>query len=121
MTNPNHSDVPTGNLCQKELAHVTLYLGMTQGHFARFSNPYCPQSETKSECHSVTLKKIDWSLEVKASATLILNEYYFSDYRQRFPEYYHNARAEGNRRGDEDVRPEELIACDHFFFFFKKQ
>ena len=70
--------------------------------------------EVLTECHAVTLKKIDWMLEMEASATFTLNEHYFSDYRQRFLESYRNARAEENRGGDEDVRPEELIARDRF-------
>jgi len=51
---------------------------------------------------------------MEASATFTLNEHYFSDYRQKFLESYRSARAEENRRGDEDVRPEELIARDRF-------
>ena len=71
-------------------------------------------NEVLAECHTVTLKKIDWLLEMEASATFTLNEHYFSDYRQKFLESYRNARAEENRRGEEDLRPEELIARDRF-------
>jgi hypothetical protein len=70
--------------------------------------------EVLTECHSTTLKKIDWLLEMEAAATFTLNEHYFSDYRQKFLESYRNARAEENRGGDEDLRPEELIARDRF-------
>jgi len=71
-------------------------------------------NEVLTECHAVTLKKIDWLLEMEASATFTLNEHYFSDYRQKFLESYRNARAEENREGDEDLLPEELIARDRF-------
>lgn len=71
-------------------------------------------NEALVECHDVTLKKIDWLLEMEAAATFTLNEHYFSDYRQKFLESYRNARAEENRRGEEDLRPEELVARDRF-------
>ena len=71
-------------------------------------------NEVLTECHSTTLKKIDWLLEMEASATFTLNEHYFADYRQKFLESYRNARAEENKRGDEDLRPEELVARDRF-------
>ena len=71
-------------------------------------------NEALAECHAVTLKKIDWLLEMEASATFTLNEHYFSDYRQKFLDSYRNARAEENSGGDEDLRPEELIARDRF-------
>jgi hypothetical protein len=51
---------------------------------------------------------------MEAAATFTLNEHYFSDYRQKFLEAYRNARAEENRGGQEDLRPEELIARDGF-------
>jgi len=51
---------------------------------------------------------------MEASATFTLNEHYFSDYRQKFLESYRNTRAEENKRGNEDLRPEELIARDRF-------
>ena len=51
---------------------------------------------------------------MEATATFTLNEHYFSDYRQKFLESYRNARAEENRKGEEDLRPEELIARDRF-------
>lgn len=71
-------------------------------------------NETLSKCHTTTLKKIDWLLEMEATATFTLNEHYFSDYRQKFLESYRNARAGENSRGEEDLRPEELIARDRF-------
>jgi len=70
--------------------------------------------EVLAECHDVTLKKIDWLLEMEASATFTLNEHYFSDYRQKFLESYRKARAKENSGGEEDLRPEELIARDRF-------
>ena len=71
-------------------------------------------NEVLAECHTVTLKKIDWLLEMEATATFTLNEHYFSDYRQKFLQSYRNARAEENKGGEEDLRPEELIARDPF-------
>ena len=71
-------------------------------------------NEVLAESHTVTLKKIDWLLEMEAAATFTLNEHYFSDYRQRFLESYRTARADENRGGDEDLRLEELIARDRF-------
>ena len=71
-------------------------------------------NEVLTECHAVTLKKIDWLLEMEASATFTLNEHYFADYRQKFLESYRNARTDENGGGDEDLRPEELIARDRF-------
>jgi hypothetical protein len=59
-------------------------------------------NEVLADCHAVTLKKIDWLLEMEASATFTLNEHYFSDYRQKFLESYRNARADKNRGGDGD-------------------
>ena len=70
--------------------------------------------EVLAECHTETLKKIDWLLEMEAAATFTLNEHYFSDYRQKFLDSYRNARTEENKRGEEDLRPEELIARDRF-------
>jgi len=70
--------------------------------------------EVLAECHTSTLNKIDWLLEMEAAATFTLNEHYFSDYRQKFLDSYRKARAEENKRGDEDLRPEELIARDRF-------
>ena len=70
--------------------------------------------EVLAECYDVTLEKIDWLLEMEASATFTLNEHYFSDYRQKFLESYRNTRAEENSGGEEDLRPEELIARDRF-------
>lgn len=70
--------------------------------------------EVLNECHSTTLRKIDWLLEMEAAATFTLNEHYFSDYRQKFLESYRTARVEENRNGDEDLRPEELVARDRF-------
>ena len=70
--------------------------------------------EVLTECHSTTLKKIDWLLEMEASATFTLNEHYFSDYRQKFLESYRTARAEENKGGRDDLRREELIARDPF-------
>lgn len=69
-------------------------------------------NEVLAECHATTLKKIDWLLEMEASATFTLNEHYFSDYREKFLDSYREARAEENRRGEEDLRPQELIARD---------
>ena len=60
------------------------------------------------------MKKLDWLLEMETTATFTLNEHYFSDYRQKFLDSYRNARADENRRGEEDLRPEELIARDRF-------
>ena len=71
-------------------------------------------NEALAEYHAVTLKKIDWLLEMEAAATFTLNEHYFSDYRQKFLESYRSARAEENGKGEEDLRPEELIARDRF-------
>jgi hypothetical protein len=71
-------------------------------------------NETLAECHSVTLEKINWLLEMEAAATFTLNEHYFADYRQKFLQSYRNARAEENADDDEDLRPEELIARDRF-------
>ena len=51
---------------------------------------------------------------MEAAATFTLNEHYFSDYRQKFLDSYRNARAEENRKGEENLRPEELIARDRF-------
>ena len=69
-------------------------------------------NDVLADCHATTLQKIDWLLEMEAAATFTLNEHYFSDYRQKFLESYRDARTEENRRGDEDVRREELIARD---------
>jgi hypothetical protein len=71
-------------------------------------------NEVLAECHTTTLMKIDWLLEMEAGATFTLNEHYFSDYRQKFLHSYRSARAEGNAGGDENLRPEELIARDPF-------
>lgn len=71
-------------------------------------------NEVLAECHSTTLKKIDWLLEMEAAATFTLNEHYFADYRQKFLESYRSARIEENRGGQEDLRPEELVARDRF-------
>ena len=71
-------------------------------------------NEVLTECHAATLKKIDWLLEMEATATFTLNEHYFSDYRQKFLESYRSARAGENAKGEEDLRPEELIARDRF-------
>ena len=51
---------------------------------------------------------------MEASATFTLNEHYFSHYRLKFLESYRNARVEENKKGEEDLRPEELIARDRF-------
>ena len=69
-------------------------------------------NDVLADCHSMTLQKIDWLLEMEAAATFTLNEHYFSDYRQKFLESYRDSRVEENRRGEEDVRREELIARD---------
>ena len=72
-------------------------------------------NEVLNECHSTTLKKIDWLLEMEGAATFTLNEHYFSDYRQKYLESYRGARVEENGGGgDSDLRPEELIARDRF-------
>jgi len=71
-------------------------------------------NEVLAKCHTITLKKIDWLLEMEAAATFTLNEHYFSDYRQKFLDSYRAARAEENSKGGEDLRPEELIARDRF-------
>lgn len=71
-------------------------------------------NEVLTECHSTTLKKINWLLEMEAAATFTLNDHYFSDYRQKFLESYRSARAEENGGGEEDLRPEVLIARDRF-------
>lgn len=71
-------------------------------------------NDVLADCHTTTLQKIDWLLEMEAAATFTLNEHYFSDYRQKFLESYRDARADENRRGDEDVRREELIARDRY-------
>ena len=78
------------------------------GHFRSIIN------DVLNECHATTLKKIDWLLEMEAEATFTLNEHYYADYRQKFLESYRHARAEENRRGQEDIRPEELIARDRY-------
>ena len=70
--------------------------------------------EVLADCHTATLNKIDWLLEMEAAATFTLNEHYFSDYRQKFLDSYRSARADENKRGEEDLRPEELIARDRF-------
>lgn len=70
--------------------------------------------EVLTECHSTTLKKIDWLLEMEAATTFTLNEHYYSDYRQKFLESYRSARVEENKGGEEDLRPQELIARDSF-------
>ena len=69
-------------------------------------------NEVLVECHVTALKEIDWLLEMEATATFTLKEHYFSDYRQRFLDSYRKARADENRRGEEGLRPEELIARD---------
>jgi len=51
---------------------------------------------------------------MEESAAITLNEHCFSDYHQKSLESYRNARAEEDRRGDEDLRPEELIARGRF-------
>ena len=71
-------------------------------------------NDVLNECHAVTLKKIDWLLEMEASETFTLNEHYFYDYRQKFLDSYRKARAEENKGGQEDLRPEELIARDRY-------
>ena len=71
-------------------------------------------NEVLNKCHDTTLDKIDWLLEMEAAATFTLNQHYFSDYRQKFLESYRSARADENRGGQEDLRPEELIARDRF-------
>jgi len=71
-------------------------------------------NEVLAKCYATALKEIDWLLEMEAAATFTLNEHYFSDYRQRFLDSYRKARADENRRGEEDLRPEELIARDRF-------
>ena len=71
-------------------------------------------NEILTECHSITLQKIDWLLEMEATATFTLNEHYFFDYRQKFLESYRSARAEENGGGEDDLRPEELVARDSF-------
>jgi hypothetical protein len=70
--------------------------------------------EVLTKCHSTTLEKIGWLLEMEATATFTLNEHYFSNYRQEFLKSYRSARAEENRKGEEDLRPEELTARDRF-------
>ena len=47
-------------------------------------------------------------------ATFTLDGHYFTDYRQKFLQSYRDARAGQNAGGEEDLRPEELIARDRF-------
>jgi len=109
ITSPPSFMVASTTESSKSTFFVCPFLAFERAGYARSI-----VNEALAECHAVTLKKIDWLLEMEATATFTLNEHYFSDYRQKFLESYRNARAEENRKGEEDLRPEELIARDRF-------
>ncbi|KAF9783798.1 P-loop containing nucleoside triphosphate hydrolase protein [Thelephora terrestris] len=112
---------PSHDLFEAEYAILVERVnGMVEEHFASYFHGGLYHraksivNEVLADCHATTLEKIDWLLEMEATSTFTLNEHYFSDYRQKFLESYRGARAEENRKGDEDLRLEELIARDRY-------
>ena len=71
-------------------------------------------NEVLVECQNSALQKVDWLLTMENKAPFTLTERYLVDYREKYLQSYRDARAPQLRGGNNNLRPEELVARDTF-------